>query len=782
MGFLTAHGTGEETGAEQAESEAAKVPLEGHSVHGDSFSEGPRQEAVLLPGMSNVHFDVSTHSSEAQKFFDQGAGQLHGFLYFEAERSFRQVLKIDPDCAMAYWGIAMANIDNSKRASDIIARAVEKKSSVSERERMYIEALGAFYASDKGGDERKTRARELVRAYERIVLKFPEDIEAKAFLVFQIWHNSGRSGIPIASHLAVDSLARQIFASNPSHPAHHYIIHLWDNENAENALTSAAQCGQAAPGIAHMWHMPGHTYSKVKRYADGAWQQEASARVDHAHMVRYRIMPDQIHNYTHNNGWLIDNYAYLGRVDDGIALATNMIELPRIPRSDKVSGKPDQKWSTRSSSYSAGRDRLLKNLMDFELWDAVLELKDTPYLEETSDPAEQLRRDHLLGLAYIGKGERDMAGAQVAALRQRAEQVGEERFAAADAAEKKAREEGKKGEDIDKAMVQAMRGHTGRLEEINHRIGELEALRAIAAGDLDAARKHLEGIGGISDERMSRIHLALGDNDKAEESARRAAESAENQVRPLANFACVLHGVGKTDAAKEQFEKLRTVASWSDPHLPVLQRLKPLAESLGFQGDWRKPPVLAEDTGVRPELDTLGPLRWHPSPSPSWAAHDADGAVVEGSAFAGRPHILIFYLGKGCVHCMEQLQAFAPVHQRFADAGLPVVAIGTDSADGLRETFLDVDGERNPFPFPLLSDDTFAAFKAFRAFDDFENAPLHGTFLVDRNGLVRWQHISYEPFMLPEFLLEESQRLLQLPEEMAAPPVAGTVPATGSVN
>ncbi len=72
-----------------------------------------------MGGTGNVHFPVTTRVSEAQQFFDQGVGQLHGFWYFEAERSFRQVLLLDPDCAMAYWGMAMANTNNDKRAKEL---------------------------------------------------------------------------------------------------------------------------------------------------------------------------------------------------------------------------------------------------------------------------------------------------------------------------------------------------------------------------------------------------------------------------------------------------------------------------------------------------------------------------------------------------------------------------------------------------------------------------------------------------------------------------------------
>ena len=65
--------------------------------------------------------------------------------------------------------------------------------------------------------------------------------------------------------------------------------------------------------------MPGHIYSKRKRYHDAAWHQEASARVDHAHMMRDRVLPDQIHNFAHNNEWLCRNLITVGRVHDAVA-------------------------------------------------------------------------------------------------------------------------------------------------------------------------------------------------------------------------------------------------------------------------------------------------------------------------------------------------------------------------------------------------------------------------------------------------------------------------------
>ena len=89
----------------------APGPLPGHSAHGEAFDEGPRRSAYLMGTTGRVHLPITTKDARAQAFFDQGVGQLHGFWYLEAERSFRQAAAIDPACAMAYWGMAMANVN-----------------------------------------------------------------------------------------------------------------------------------------------------------------------------------------------------------------------------------------------------------------------------------------------------------------------------------------------------------------------------------------------------------------------------------------------------------------------------------------------------------------------------------------------------------------------------------------------------------------------------------------------------------------------------------------------
>src|SRR4029079_14692074 len=136
------------TTIERASTTTTAGPLPGHSYHGEVFDEGPRQRAYLMTGMPKIHFPTTTKSPEAQKFFEQGVGQLHGFWYYEAERSFRQAAMLDRDCAMAYWGMAMANVENVNRAKKFMAECVKHKTGITDRETPYIDAADAYFKAD----------------------------------------------------------------------------------------------------------------------------------------------------------------------------------------------------------------------------------------------------------------------------------------------------------------------------------------------------------------------------------------------------------------------------------------------------------------------------------------------------------------------------------------------------------------------------------------------------------------------------------------------------------
>ena len=725
--------------------------LAGHSAHGEAFNEGPRQAAYLMGNTGNVHFPITTVSNETQTFFDQGVGQLHGFWYLEAERTFRHIAASEPDCAMAYWGMAMANTNNRDRAKDFIQEAVNRKDSVSPRESLWIESLEHFYLGEE--KDAKKRSRQLIRDLEEIVYQYPDDVEAKAFLAVTIYQNNRHH--PIGSHQAVSSLIQQVFDVNPMHPAHHYRIHLWDREKPERAVTSAARCGQSAPGIAHMWHMPGHIFSKLHRYADAAWQQEASARVDHAHMMRDRVLPDQIHNFAHNNEWLIRNLNHLGRAHDAIDLAKNMIELPRHPKYNLVSRRG------RSSSY--GRMRLMETLVRYELWDELLKLSKTVYLEPTDVDYDQIQRQRALGLAAFHQNDKEAIQAAKEPLNELLQAKKLERIEAADKAEEKAKEDKKQSKEVAEAMAQAMIRHSGSIDNVRSGIAELDTYIAILEDRPESAKEHLKDTKQIPNERLAQIHLRLGNTEKAIELIEKAKDSATNQVQVLATAVEIFHATGKLEAATQAFQELQSQSGFVDLDLPIFQRITELTSDLGIPRDWKQAYQTPPDVGARPELDSLGPFRWQPSMAPDWKLKTAKGDYLALSDFKGKPVLLVFYLGYGCAHCVEQLNVIEPKIEAFGDQDISVVAISTESLQEL-EASLTKSELLGDLSFPLLANDKLDVFKDYRAFDDFEESALHGTYLIDGSGRIRWQDISYEPFTDIEFLLKESARLLAQPD------------------
>ena len=741
--------------AEDQTVDGEKKVLEGHSFHGEAFNEGPRQSAYLMKGMGRVRFPVTTSVQEAQLFFTQGIAQLHGFWYFEAERSFRQAAMLDPDCAMAYWGMAVANRNNAERAQGFIEEAKKRRDKAGKREQLWIDSEVNYWVDTKKA--KKDRRRKMIRDLEAIIYDYPDDIEARAFLAVWMWQ-SAREGLPIHSHGAVNALIEDVLDVEPMHPCHHFRIHLWDNEKPARALDSAARCGQGSPGIAHMWHMPGHIYSKLKRYHDSAWQQEASARVDHAHMMRDRVLPDQIHNFAHNNEWLTRNLNHLGRANDAMALARNMIELPRHPKYNSLA-KPDAptEYGKRGSARY-GRMRLLETLLRYEMWDEIIRASQTVYLEETTIPEEQAKRLAAIGVAHYALGQAEKGIKTLAKLDELKHRLEDMKLEAGAKAGEDARAGEKNDKETKKAKADAMKPFDGRIKTINQYRAELLAHQAATDEDGDEFNKQIAKAGKMSRERKSQLHLQVGNKKEAEKLASQSAR-AEGQVQPLANYVDILWRSGKEKEAVEQFKKLRKISAHIDIERAVFQRLAPVAKKLDLPKDWRVKFQPADDVGDRPSLDTLGPFRWSPSPATDWTLADGQGKKHTLEDYAGRPMIVIFYLGKGCAHCIQQLGTFAPETDRFRQAGIDLIAISTDDVDGLRET-VQQNKTGTPFPFPLVSDASLKVFKQYRAYDDFEQQPLHGTFLIDRQGLVRWQDISYEPFTQVDFLLRESQRLL----------------------
>lgn len=808
----------------------------GHSTHADAFNEGPRQAAYLMNGMGNVHWEISTKNPMAQRFFDQGISQLHGFWYFEAERSFRQAAAFDPDCAILYWGMARANIENPLRSKGFSEQAMKKLEKASDKEKRLVEAwhnrvketkeepiatedakpkseaLSKAAArakrreDDKGKKDQQERLKQYVKAIESIAYDYPDDIELKAMLVLQYWQNNG-SGIEIQSYFAINSIMADIFHANPKHPAHHFRIHLWDYKKDKLAIDAAAKCGPSAPGIAHMWHMPGHTYSRLHRYADAAWQQEASARVDHAHMMRDQVMPDQIHNYAHNNEWLIRDFMLIGRVREAIDLAKNMIELPRHPKFNAVNGR---------GSASLGRERLIGVLTSYRLWPQMIELANSIYLEATADDLKQDECNAWLAIAYSQTGDTSKCmkllnemSVSITALRAKVAEGNERLIAFSEAdkkGDKKDEKEGKSGNrppqlidayaqsedpfgdendpslpkmpsrEFDDAQAKDWSDERKELAsgqaESEHRLAKLLQWRFAVEAYLAASDGKFQKALELSHQcrpmivPMTRMEwlAQAGFPKKALDRIKQKIDDSEGEFLPLSIGVWIagmndLKNDEVSSLAKKWIGQLSPIAAKANENISLLDRVVSIVESVGEKDKWRIPTEPPSDLGERPTLDSLGPFRWTPPMAPVWSATDSEGETKSTKQFAKRPLVLILYLGFGCVHCAEQLKEFSPLVEQYKAAGIDVAAISTETLAQLQSGLRKYDEEMK---ITLIANPEQDIFKAFRCYDDFEGTPLHGTFLIDTNGRIRWQDIGYKPFMDAKFLLQESARLLKL--------------------
>lgn len=706
----------------------------GHSSQGPAFNEGPRQRAVLYESTGNVVFPVSSTSEEARRYFLQGVGQLHGFFSFEAERSFRTAAAIDPNCAMCFWGMAMANtVDGAgspARAKGFIALAKQKSGALTANERMWIESLFNLY---QAGVPVKKEAREIYAAdLQHIVDTFKDDLEAKAFLTLTLWENYVFYQVKLDT-LRLDKLIDEVLAVNPMHPVHHYKIHLWDSsKQPEKAVKSAALCGPAARSIAHMWHMPGHIYWSLKRYFDSAWQQEASLRVDHRDMETAGNLPYYIGNYLHNSMWLMSSLHRTGSALKAIEIGKNLIEIPRHPKDNPF------------GLFGGDGMRGIITLLDQnEMWAEALQLEKTSYFLTEADPILELYKQRLL---YLAKYFLKLPKSEVKVNMQLVKSL----LPPARKAVEANTQMSPKAKLHEMKKFDAVEEETGIYENI---------LEKVSASNLAAVKvwekKVQDAMPENSDEYWEQapvFHLEdLFAELKSYPDALRVADglvkSSPEQVQPVAKKIELLFLAGDKDAAKTLFEKaLQPNSEQIDLDLPLYSRLTSILQSMGYKKDWRIPRVQPTDLGERPKLSTLGPLFWKRPSAPKGLHAGFDSYLNQ-----KKPMLVIFYLG-ACPACSAQLHALTEEgwEKKFAGVGIQLVGIGSKKAGS------DI------VSFPLLADENLNLFRALGAHDDFEKKPLHGIFLIDQNGAIAWKTVTADTFLDFGFLLQESRRLLTL--------------------
>ena len=247
---------------------------------------GPSQEnpVALYKGLGAWHRPIHTSNPEAQKFFDQGLALLYGFNRYEALRSFRKAIELDPQAAMAYWGAAMAagpyiNMDSDpdykQKESCEAAEAGLKLTGAPERERAYLEAAAKRCP--------EFQPQPYIEAMRTLTERWPDDLDAltlyaESLLIASRWHWYASDGTPAPGVTEAEHALEQVLRRWPDHPgANHLYIHAVESSpSPERAIASAQRLMGVMPQAGHMVHMPGHIWLVLGDYEMAATVNESA--------------------------------------------------------------------------------------------------------------------------------------------------------------------------------------------------------------------------------------------------------------------------------------------------------------------------------------------------------------------------------------------------------------------------------------------------------------------------------------------------------------------------
>ena len=215
--------------------------------------------------------------ADIQPRFDAALAALHSFWYGQALKEFTAITEAKPDCAMAYWGIAMSVWNqiwappppaSLKTGSEAVTRALSL-GGTTPHERDYIEALAAFYADHDKLDHR-TRASAYMRKMEGLAQRYDDDVEARVFYALSLLATADGLDKTYKNQLQAGAILEQVFAQKPQHPGpSHYIIHAYDYPAlVERALAAAQNYATCVTVVPHAIHMPSHTYVLLGRWQD----------------------------------------------------------------------------------------------------------------------------------------------------------------------------------------------------------------------------------------------------------------------------------------------------------------------------------------------------------------------------------------------------------------------------------------------------------------------------------------------------------------------------------
>src|SRR5438876_5326682 len=286
------------------------------AVHGAAQAHEADSQSGPL---GKVSFPTSC-DPKVQPAFERAVAMLHSFWYSAGEKAFRDVLKDDPQCAIATWGIASLLMSNplagqgaSPKGAEQAQAAIDEGRRIgakTERERAYIDAVAAYY-QDFATRPEKERQAARAKAYEALAQRYPDDDEAQIFSALYTAGTQTQADQTYAAYLKAAAVLEAQFKKYPDHPGvAHYLIHSYDAPPiADKGLVAARRYAGIAPAAPHALHMPSHIFTRV-----GSWQESAATNARSQEVAKAGNEPDEAY---HATDYMV--YAYLQLARDAEA-------------------------------------------------------------------------------------------------------------------------------------------------------------------------------------------------------------------------------------------------------------------------------------------------------------------------------------------------------------------------------------------------------------------------------------------------------------------------------
>ena len=282
--------------------------------------------------LGKVSFPTSC-DPKVQPAFERAVAMLHSFWYSAGEQAFRDVLKDDPGCAIATWGIASILMSNplagqgaSPKGAESAQAALDEGRRIgakTERERDYIDAVAAYYQDFAKRTERERQVAR-ARAYEALAQRYGTDDEAQIFMALYTAATQTQADQTYAAYLKAAAILEVQFRKYPDHPGvAHYLIHSYDAPPiAGQGLVAARRYAGIAPDAPHALHMPSHIFTRV-----GAWQESAATNLRSREVAKAGNEPDEAY---HASDYMVYAYLQLARDAEARRAIDEAMKVPGI--------------------------------------------------------------------------------------------------------------------------------------------------------------------------------------------------------------------------------------------------------------------------------------------------------------------------------------------------------------------------------------------------------------------------------------------------------------------